>query len=54
MFSQRLNWGAQANKYTTATAAVRASLDPCYDLSSSNPTENGLAYPHAAIAQAFG
>ncbi len=53
VFSRRLNWDAPANKYLAATAAVRASPGPCYDLSSSNPTGIGLVYPHEAIAQSF-
>lgn len=53
VFSQRLNWDVPANRYASASAIVRSSLDPCYDLSSSNPTEVGLKYPHAAIADAF-
>jgi alanine-synthesizing transaminase len=53
VFSQRLSWDMPANRYTTASSAVRLSPEPCCDLSSSNPTDADLDYPHASIAQAF-
>ena len=52
-FSRRLAWGAQENQLARAESERRASGLGFFDLTLSNPTQAGLPYPAAAIAQAF-
>jgi hypothetical protein len=55
-FSQRLRWSAPENQLAHAEAERRAGASPdrrLFDLTLSNPTQAGLPYPVAAIAQAF-
>jgi aspartate/methionine/tyrosine aminotransferase len=51
-FSSRLHWDLRQNRLTQALAARRASGAPVLDLTQSNPTRAGLAYPDE-IVRAF-
>ena len=52
MFSSRFHWGTQTNRLTQAVAAKRAAGVRVLDLTESNPTHAGLAYPDE-IVQSF-
>ena len=54
MFSRRLPASLAENRIATALAAHRAAGRPLLDLTESNPTAAGFAYPDTAIAQALG
>jgi alanine-synthesizing transaminase len=49
MFSTRLPSNLEPNRLATAEAAVRAGAGPLIDLTETNPTKVGLAYPTAAL-----
>jgi aspartate/methionine/tyrosine aminotransferase len=51
-FSSRFHWDLRPNRLTQALAARRASGAPVLDLTESNPTHAGFAYP-PAIVRAF-
>jgi aspartate/methionine/tyrosine aminotransferase len=53
-YSGRLSWTAQANSFSKMLAQKRLDGAPLLDLTISNPTDSLSAYPHAAIASAFG
>ncbi len=53
-YSSRLSWTAQTNSFSQLLAQKRSDRVPCLDLTISNPTEALNAYPHAAIANAYG
>jgi hypothetical protein len=50
VFSSRLAWEEQPNALAVAAARARASGRVRFDLTASNPTQVGLAYPEAEIA----
>jgi alanine-synthesizing transaminase len=52
-FSTRLPSALDDNPLACALAARRAAGLPVYDLTLSNPTQAGFAYPHAALAAAL-
>jgi aspartate/methionine/tyrosine aminotransferase len=52
-FSRRLVWSTAENALARAEAEARASSQPLLDLTVSNPTLIGLAYPEDQIAAAF-
>ncbi|HEX6640438.1 MAG TPA: aminotransferase class I/II-fold pyridoxal phosphate-dependent enzyme, partial [Thermoanaerobaculia bacterium] len=49
MFSKRAHWSAPVNELTRE----RRRLDPLHDLTVSNPTRVGLAYPEDELAGAL-
>ncbi len=49
MFSSRLRWNQPANRLSTLLAAKRAAGEPVLDLTESNPTRAGFAYPEALL-----
>ena len=49
MFASRTNWRLEPNRFTRALEAHRASGKKLFDLTVSNPTECGLAYPEQEI-----
>lgn len=53
MPSERTRWDLRANALAGAVEAARASGRPLLDLSESNPTRAGLAWPHEALASAL-
>ena len=53
MFSSRFHWDFAANRLTQALQAKRQAGDDILDLTESNPTHAGLAYP-PEIVDAFG
>ncbi len=53
MFSQRTAWTRQPNPLAVATARRRAARLPLDDLTASNPTACGLAYPLADLREAL-
>jgi alanine-synthesizing transaminase len=52
-FSRRLAWSTTENALAQAESAARASGQPILDLTVSNPTQIGLAYPEEEIGSAF-
>lgn len=50
VFSSRLRWNQPANRLSTLIAAKRAAGEPVLDLTESNPTRAGFAYPEALLA----
>src|SRR6266480_1654489 len=52
MFSSRFNWDLRPNRLTRALAAKREAGAHVLDLTQSNPTHAGLAYP-PQIVRAF-
>lgn len=53
MFSRRADWQAPINRISAATAARRARGDEILDLTISNPTKAGIAYPLEELADAM-
>ena len=53
-FSRRLSWTSPTNLFSQLLAQKRLDSVPLLDLTISNPTEALAAYPHAAIASAYG
>ena len=49
MFSSRLNWNQRPNRISALLAEKRAASARVLDLTESNPTHAGLAYPDAEI-----
>ena len=54
MFSSRLDWELPSNRLYALPRAKRESGTPILDLTESNPTRVGLAYPVTEIAAALG
>ena len=54
MFSSRLNWDLRPNRISALLDARRRAGAPILDLTESNPTHAGLAYPSAEILAALG
>lgn len=52
-YSSRFVWELHTNRLTQLLAAKRASGVQLLDLTESNPTRAGLAYPEAALQEAF-
>jgi alanine-synthesizing transaminase len=50
VFSKRAHWSAPLNRLTLARAAA---TQPLLDLTVSNPTQAGIAYPHDELADAL-
>jgi aspartate/methionine/tyrosine aminotransferase len=50
VFSSRLRWNQPANRLSTLIAAKRAAGEPVLDLTESNPTRAGFAYPEELLA----
>lgn len=53
MFSRRSDWPRAPNAHAQLVAQARASGRPFIDLTVSNPTEVGLAYPWPRLAEAL-
>src|SRR5690242_16520878 len=53
MFSTRIPWAADTNALTRLADAKRAAGVPVLDLTESNPTRAGLAYPGADVLRAL-
>ncbi len=53
MFSSRLNWSQRPNRLSTLLDEKRRSGKTVLDLTESNPTRAGLAYPEAEILAAL-
>ncbi len=53
MFSARLNWSQEPNRLAILLAEKRHAGAPVLDLTESNPTRVGLAYPQAKILAAL-
>ena len=53
MFSHRTAWTLARNRLTVAVDARRRTSLPILDLTSSNPTRAGIAYPSREISQAL-
>ena len=53
-YSERLDWTAPANPFSTLIGALRSAGRQLLDLTISNPSEALADYPHAEIAAAFG
>ena len=49
MFSARTRWDLRANRLAALVLARRASGAPVIDLTQSNPTQAGIAYPHGLL-----
>ena len=54
MFSRRANWQPAINRLTAARDARIRRGDRLLDLTTSNPTKAGIAYPDDELAAAFG
>jgi alanine-synthesizing transaminase len=54
VFSARLNWSLRPNRLSTLLAEKRQAGAPVLDLTESNPTRVGLAYPQSEILAALG
>jgi aspartate/methionine/tyrosine aminotransferase len=52
-FSKRIHWDLAENDLARALRRKRAAGDPVLDLTESNPTRAGLAYPGAEIRRSF-
>lgn len=53
MFAKRTDWNLQPNRFARALEAHRASGKKLYDLTASNPTVCGFAYPEQRILAAI-
>jgi alanine-synthesizing transaminase len=53
MFASRTNWRLETNRLTRALEAHRQSGKELFDLTASNPTDCGLAYPREEILAAL-
>jgi alanine-synthesizing transaminase len=53
MFSERTNWNLSPNRLSEALAAYHSAGKRLYDLSASNPTEEGFERPGEAVLNAF-
>jgi alanine-synthesizing transaminase len=53
MFSDRTGWNLEENRLSRALAEGRASGQPIFDLTRSNPTECGFAYDGETIQRTF-
>jgi len=53
VFSSRLNWSQRPNRLSTLVAEKRQAGSEVLDLTESNPTRVGLAYPQAEILAAI-
>jgi alanine-synthesizing transaminase len=53
MFASRTNWPLETNRLTRALEEHRKSGKQLFDLTASNPTECGLAYPEREILSAL-
>jgi alanine-synthesizing transaminase len=53
MFASRTNWRLETNRLTRALDAYRKSGKELFDLTASNPTDCGLAYPREEILAAL-
>ncbi len=53
MFASRTNWPLEPNRFARALEAHRHSGKPLLDLTASNPTACGFAYPEAEILAAL-
>jgi aspartate/methionine/tyrosine aminotransferase len=53
VFSSRLNWSLRPNRLSTLLAEKRQAGAPVLELTESNPTRVGLAYPQAEILAAL-
>src|SRR5215472_2598054 len=53
MFSERTRWNRQENELALALEKLRSSRAPVLDLTRSNPTECGFAYPGEGIRSAL-
>ncbi len=53
LFSRRTSWDLAANALAGALAAARSSGAPLLDLTESNPTRVGLAWPPAVLAESL-
>ena len=53
MFSSRLNWSLRPNRLAMLVAEKRRAGAAVLDLTESNPTRAGLAYPQAEILAAL-
>jgi len=54
MFASRTNWRLETNRLTRALEEHRRSGKPLFDLTASNPTTCGFAYPQREILAALG
>ena len=54
MFADRTNWNLSPNRLSEALAAYHSSGKRLYDLSASNPTEEGFERPGEAVLNALG
>jgi alanine-synthesizing transaminase len=52
-FSRRTDWDLSANRWASRLEALRAAGAPLVDLTESNPTRAGLAWPAAALEAAL-
>lgn len=53
LFAQRTSWPLAANKLSAALERLRQAGIPILDLTASNPTRCGFAYPHEQIKKAL-
>jgi hypothetical protein len=53
MFSSRTNWPLEPNRFAQALENHRRSGEQLLDLTASNPTECGFAYPETEILAAL-
>jgi alanine-synthesizing transaminase len=53
MFSKRIQWSLEENDLSRALARKRAAGAAILDLTESNPTRAGVAYPEAGIRKSF-
>ncbi|HET9401677.1 MAG TPA: pyridoxal phosphate-dependent aminotransferase [Candidatus Acidoferrales bacterium] len=53
MFAARTNWKLEPNRLARVLEAYRVSGKPIFDLTASNPTTCGFAYPEAEILSAL-
>ena len=52
-FSKRIHWGMEENDLAQALSRKRSAGTPVLDLTESNPTRAGFAYPSAEIRRSF-
>ena len=53
MFASRTNWRLEPNRFTHALEEHRRNCKELFDLTASNPTACGLAYPEQEIIAAL-
>ena len=53
MFAKRTNWPLEPNSLARALEAHRRGAQPLIDLTASNPTACGFAYPEREILEAL-